>query len=219
MNYAVIGQGKLASHLYHWLKLEDKTVSIFSKNDDFSSLESSDVVLLAIPDRAIEPFYLKHSGLISKKWIHFSGACSFKEIIGIHPMMSFSTELFEKDFYRGLRWVTTHDIPFAELLPIKSQQVSLVSEKDKKHYHALCVLAGNIPHLLWRSLEDQFLNLGIEQDDILKYVQVSTENYLKKRPVTGPIARKDVDTIQSNLSNLSQNHADIYQSVLEICNE
>lgn len=219
MNYAIIGQGKLASHLNHWLKLEEKNVSTFGREDDYSQLQNSDVLLLAIPDDAIENFYLKNSELHQKKWIHFSGSCHFEKILGIHPMMSFSTELFEVDFYKSLRWVTASHEHVSDLLPISPQKISYLKEEERKLYHALCVVSGNIPHLLWSDIEKRFKDLGIDKKDVQNYIQMAASNYFEDRPVTGPIVRGDSDTISQNLAVLSKSYANIYQSTMEIFNE
>ena len=129
-------------------------------------------------------------------------------------MVSFSTELFSRDFYNNLRWVTSHNINISEFLPVSQKKCLFLARTERELYHALCVLAGNIPHLIWNKVEQSFLDLGIEQEDIYKYVKVSSENYLQHRAVTGPIVRKDDLTINKNLQVLPADYKEIYKSVL-----
>ena len=106
MIYAVIGRGKLASHLCHWLNLEGLEFITHSREDEKEKLSNVDVILLAVSDNSIQTVYNNHSELHGKTWIHFSGAINVTNILKLHPLMSFSSKFFELDFYRSLRWVT-----------------------------------------------------------------------------------------------------------------
>ncbi len=220
MVYAVIGQGKLASHLCHWLKLENLEFVSMSRNSDFSKLTQVDIILLAVSDSSVETFYNQHPQFHIKRWIHFSGTVDVEGMLNLHPMMSFSSELFEKSFYRNLCWVTTNSVEdFKDLLPITLSQIKELSLSHRRKYHALCVLAGNIPHLIWNDLEPLFQELQIEKEDFHKYVKVSTENFLQQRAPTGPIVRRDFETIETNLASLPIEYQKIYKSVLELTHE
>lgn len=219
MDYAIIGQGKLARHLAHWFELEEKNFSTFNRNSDFSKLQSADVILLAISDSAIKTFYSSHASLHSKKWIHFSGTLYIEDMLGLHPMMSFSSELFDKNFYNSIKWVLSHDVDVSMDFPVDKNNTLYMNKSNREFYHALCVVAGNIPHLIWSKVETDFLKLGLEQKDIYKYIKVSAENYFQSREVTGPIVRKDETTITKNLRALPEKLREIYKSVIGIYNE
>lgn len=220
MVYAVIGQGKLASHLCHWLQLEGLKFISLNRESDYSELIHVDTILLAVSDIAIKSLYLNNTKFHNKTWVHFSGAIEVRGIFNLHPMMSFSTELFDIEFYQNLCWVTTNQLDLVEaVMPIKKSKIKYLNSDDKRYYHALCVLAGNIPHLLWNQLETSFQNLNIEKEDLKKYVSVATENFLKDRPVTGPIARGDSETIEKNLLSLSPKYQNVYKSVMELTHE
>lgn len=217
--YGIIGAGKLASHLTYLLKLKNQAYQTFNRSSDLTQLSNCDVILLAISDDAIKDFYNSCPEYHDKKWIHFSGALYFENIIGLHPMMSFSTDLFEANFYDEIHWVLDHKIEIEKYFPVKMNQVSMITQDKKAFYHALCVLTGNLPHLLWESLEKEYQKLGISKKEIKQYVKVSTDNYLKGLPATGPIVRQDLSTIEKNLANLDIHYQSIYQGILEVTHE
>ncbi|MBX3041835.1 MAG: DUF2520 domain-containing protein, partial [Bdellovibrionaceae bacterium] len=72
-------------------------------------------------------------------------------------------------------------------------------------YHALCVLGGNFPVLLWNKMETDLKAMGLPEESTRLYIQRVSENYLKMGPraLTGPLVRKDESTIQKNLAALS----------------
>lgn len=219
MKYAIIGSGKLGHHLAHFFTLNGNSFTLFKRDSDYKLLKNFDYLLLAINDAEIKKFYDEHQDLHHKKWIHFSGTHYFKDIIGVHPLMSFSDELFDLSFYQKIHWVVDHPVEVEKILPINKFQISNIHEKDKPFYHALCVLSGNIPHLLWESVEKEFMKLNIEKKDFLNYVKITTDNYLQNRAATGPIVRKDQVTIDMNLKSLTKPYQEIYQGVMGIQNE
>ena len=221
MIYAVIGQGKLARHLCHWFSLEGLEFITHGRGDKKESLSRADIILLAVSDTSIQTVYKENSELHDRTWIHFSGAINIANILKLHPLMSFSSKLFAQNFYQGLRWVTNQEPEvFKKLLPVQTSQISQIELEQSSRYHALCVVAGNIPHLMWTHLEDVFENdLGIPNEDFKKYIEVSVENYLEGREATGPIVRSDIETISKNLESLTPQYRNIYQSTMELRHE
>ncbi|MBD64326.1 MAG: hypothetical protein CME62_03915 [Halobacteriovoraceae bacterium] len=221
MSIALIGQGLLASHLSHWWTACGVEFTQLGRGDLIhpKTLSTFQRIFLAINDDEIESFYLKFASQTQAKWIHFSGSLYIKEMIGIHPLMSFSNELYTTSFYENLLWVVDHECELDQIFPTSIKNYTKIAAELKPYYHALCVLGGNIPHLLWNELNQKFSDLGIHEQDFKKYIQITTENFLKDRKPTGPIVRNDKVTIGKNIASLQPSLAKIYQGVRECQHE
>ncbi len=92
--------------------------------------------------------------------------------------------------------------------------------EKKALYHALCVMAGNFPQILWHSLSGRFSDrLGIPPDILEPYLRQSLDNFLADpgRALTGPLARGDRNTVRRNLSALSGDALqDLYRAFVEL---
>ncbi|MCL2474267.1 MAG: DUF2520 domain-containing protein, partial [Alphaproteobacteria bacterium] len=88
---------------------------------------------------------------------------------------------------------------------------------NKPLYHALCVMSGNFPNILWNSCLNVFKSLNIPQEAAFLYLQKTLENFCKdpKNSLTGPLVRNDKDTIDKNLTALSPNMRDVYKAFVK----
>lgn len=219
MKIVIVGMGKLGSHLSHFFTLKNIKHTCFDKSSDLTTLKHYNLILLAIPDDQIETFFFNHKKEDSQTWVHFSGAYYHEEIIGFHPMMSFSSVLYTLDFYQNISWKIDHNFPMEQYLPIAEDKISLINQNNKAYYHALCVMAGNMPHLICQKIHQEFKKLGIKDEDIKNYIKTSFDNYLYDRPATGPIVRNDQKTIEKNMASLNSYHKKIYQAVKDSFHE
>ena len=94
---------------------------------------------------------------------------------------------------------------FQDLLPGLPNPHHYIKPELRPLYHALCVTSGNFTTILWdrffASLTDQ---LGLPVDVAFPFLDQINEN-LKDRKfpaLTGPIARRDLATIEDNLRAL-----------------
>lgn len=217
-NIALIGLGKLGSHLSHYLNLKKIDHVVFKRHSDISKLKNFQIVLLCLPDDQLEKFYESNYS-DHQTWIHFSGSFYHDKMIGLHPMMSFSSELFDLDFYENLTWMLDQPIDISAHLPLEFMNIHYIQPANKAHYHALCVMAGNIPQLICEQTESELMKLGINEKAIKNYIKTAFDNYLLDRPATGPIVRNDQKTIEQNLKNLPEYSQHIYQAVKDNYNE
>lgn len=219
----LIGSGRLAQHLKYWnsllkspnqLLFWDRSQSSSTLSDN---LKKSNLVWLAISDAAIETFFETHLRQLNKKVVHFSGAFHSENMACAHPLMSFPTGLLPKDIYIKLFFVIEGAGSLAEILPGFENQFSLLNSEKKSYYHALCVLAGNFPQLLWNEVANHFQRLDLPPEALDLYIKQITDNYLlyKEKALTGPIIRKDYGTIERNINSLSDspNLKSIYQTL------
>lgn len=182
-------------------------------------LSKVDHVGLAISDDALESFVAQHlTNRPHLKVVHFSGAKHIPGTIVAHPLMSFGGELFPPEFYRRLHFVITGCDRLEEALPGWKNSFTVMGSEDRARYHALCVMAGNFPQLIWRKCEADLAELGVGPEVFRLYVQQIAANYVQQGPdaVTGPLVRGDQKTMELNHSALAGDKwQKVYQSFTE----
>lgn len=225
--YLLIGRGRLARHFAHYFDLKNIPYLQWSRADSSEDLKKflavSEKIFLAISDDAIESFILENS-LPSEKTVHFSGALSTPLAFQLHPLMTFSHELYDLETYESMSFVsTTHTPPLEKILPELRNAHYYIPEGKESLYHALCVLSGNGTTLLWQTVLEQFeKTLSIPAQALWPYLEQIVFN-LQKNPqsaLTGPWVRNDQKTIQKNEHALqSSSLASLYHSFQGVYHE
>jgi predicted short-subunit dehydrogenase-like oxidoreductase (DUF2520 family) len=218
----IVGAGKLAKHLNHYLNLLELPVSSWDRSQDphliKTKVSEASHVLLAISDSAIENFYRKNLEGLDKTVVHFSGALNVEGVTAAHPLMSFGAELYRPETYRRIHFVVTGAESLAQALPGVPNDFSLLSPDKKALYHALCVMGGNFPVILWQKMFAEFAGLGIPAEAGKVYLETILANTLRNpdSALTGPLARKDRNTVLKNTEALAQDpFQDIYLSFVK----
>lgn len=206
----LVGSGRLAKHLQHWNSLFEIPNTIFTWNRSQSfellkgHLEKCRFVWLAISDSAIIPFYEKYLNHYQYNIVHFSGALNDPRFLSAHPLMSFPQNLLPDEVYSKIHFVINGAENLNQALPNFKNQFTVLNDENKSLYHALCVLAGNFPQLLWHEITQEMKALQLPAEALDLYIKQITENYLayKGRAITGPLVRRDLTTIEKNLASL-----------------
>lgn len=222
----LVGSGKLARHLKHWVTLPschfskthilttwDRSQSLTLLMD---SIQKADLIWLAIADDQILPFYEQHLQTHSHV-VHFSGALYDAQLNCAHPLMTFGPHLYDGAVYQEIQFGLTGCADLQQVLPGFSNLFFQIPADIKPLYHALCVVAGNFPQMLWREVHQQCLKNEIPFSAFEPLLKNSLQNSLRdpERALTGPFARKDINTIEKNISVLSQPLKKIYQTFTE----
>lgn len=220
--YLLIGSGRLSKHLafyFQQINIPFETWSRSSDKDLSVLMRKVTHVLLAISDDAILPFYNNHPEIHNSKIIHFSGANSFDFAVGAHPLMNFTQNLYDLDTYKNIFFVIEESqFKFEELLPGLGNPNIMIPKEKKAIYHAMCVLGGNFPVILWKKVLVEFESqLGIPRKALWPYLINVLSEFIRSpdNSLTGPISRGDSKTIKRNLSALEgDKFKEVYQSVL-----
>jgi len=209
--YTVVGDGRVARHFSHYLRLLGITHFTWARKSssraEFAQqAEESSHVAILISDSAIEDFVGKHAVLTDKIVVHFSGSLVSEKAFGAHPLMTFTERLYSLEQYLETPFILDEGRKtFEELLPGLKNPHYYIKAELRPLYHSLCVVSGNFTTILW----DQFFaslteKLGLPHTVALPYLDRICEN-LKDREIpalTGPLARKDLTTIRANLNAL-----------------
>lgn len=222
-SYLLIGSGRLARHLEFFITQKAWPLTNWNRKQSISLLPSliknSTHVLLAISDSALQGFYEQHLKSSGKKVIHFSGALHFEGAIAAHPLMSFGPHFYSLETYEKMHFVLTGANFIEQVLPGFKNPFTVLAAEDRPLYHALCVLGGNFPVILWNKMTDGLLQLGLPPEAAHIYVEKVAENFVKYggKALTGPLVRKDLRTIESNLKSLESDPFEwVYRSFLEV---
>jgi hypothetical protein len=224
-SYLIIGSGRTSKHFSHYFQLLNLPFQSWNRHKPVEQLrqlmKANTHVLVLISDSAIEGFYREfcNSGPEHPAFIHFSGALEIPGMQSTHPLMTFSESLYDLETYRKIPFVTTSTQSLADLLPGLPNQAFQIRPEQKPFYHALCVMSGNFTTLLWQKMAAEMKNLGLPpnihqtyQSQIFKNLQSETGN-----PLTGPIARRDLQTVISNDQALNQDpYQKIYRAFVDV---
>lgn len=214
----IVGDGRMATHFAHYLGLSGVPFKQWSRKANLQDvsdyLQGSRAVFLLIKDDAIGSFVKEHPGLKKMPLIHFSGSLYLDGIPSIHPLMTFTKELYGLEKYKRIPFIYEEGgLSPRDILPELSNPVQPIDPLLKPLYHSLCVLGGNCTTLLWQKVFSDFdKKLDLDNTLLIPYMEQTFENlkHSWSEALTGPLARKDIATIDRNLQALE---GDLYQNV------
>lgn len=220
-SYLIIGSGRVARHIAHYFNLLNIQYKSWDRSQDPHALKKMlsecTHVLLAISDSSLLGFYRLHLAGLDKTVVHFSGAHYFPEMIAAHPLMTFGSELYELDFYKKIHFTMT-GASLMEALPGLENPSSILPAEQKALYHAYCVLGGNFTTLLLTKMLTGFSEMKIPASAARLYIEKVVANTFAEpeKALTGPLVRKDIETVQANLQALdSETTSEIYKAFLK----
>jgi hypothetical protein len=208
-SYLLIGSGRVAQHLSHYLHLLDISFQSWDRAQDPHALKPkiSDAthVLLAISDSAVLGFFRRNLAGMDKVVVHFSGAHNFEDMISAHPLMTFGPQLYSLDFYKKIHFTLTNGT-FRQALPGLENPHSSLSPDQKPLYHASCVLGGNFTTLLIKKMLENLQEMNLPQEAAEIYISQIIKNTFAnpENALTGPIVRKDIETVKANIKALEE---------------
>lgn len=223
----LVGSGRLATHFAFYLRSINCSFHQWSRRTHSSQelktlLKSVEHVALAISDDGLAPFIdqnlLRFQGRIS----HFSGAWHRNGIVSTHPLMSFGPHLYQLSDYKKIHFTIEGADSLSRVFPRLENPWSVLSADRKSLYHALCVLGGNFPLLLWSKMEKDLRTMGIPTEAMHLYIQKISQNYIDsgETALTGPLVRGDKQTIERNINALAGDPWEkVYRAFQEVYRE
>jgi len=220
INYAIVGGGRLARHFSQYFHLLEIPHSRWTRDSgsSFNTFDSAgaeqrlrqtvgkaDRVLLLVSDHAITTLLKQYPFLHEKRLVHCSGVLSIPGVAGVHPLMTFADDLYALQTYQSVPFMVETGQVFEELFPDLSNPHFAIKVEDKARYHAMCVMAGNFSQLLWKGVSDRFeQQLDLPPDSLHPYLAQLVSNFIQTpaTALTGPLVRKDVETIERNINAL-----------------
>lgn len=216
--YLIIGNGRVARHFRAYFDFLKIAFLQWHRGMPIELLyhyqQQATHILVLISDDAIDAFIQNNLSEAAIPIIHFSGSLSTELAYGAHPLNTFGNELYELGEYQAIPFIIDADAPdFDALLPGLPNSHVRIAKNQKAKYHALCVLAGNMSCLLWQKLMTEF-------NESFHWPRSIANTYLKRQmfnlledpehALTGPLVRKDKQTIARNKAALND---DPFQAV------
>jgi len=231
VNYAIVGGGRLARHFSEYFHLLEIPHSCWTR-DRLSSFNSFDLpdaeqrlrkvtghadrVLLLVSDSAIALLLKQYPFLHEKQLIPCSGALSFPGVTGAHPLMTFADGLYDLKTYQSIPFMCEAGHEFSHTFPGLPNPHFVINTEDKARYHALCVMAGNFPQMLWKSVSDRFeQQFELPASSLHPYLNQVAGNFMQApaTALTGPLVRDDQPTVARNIAALNEDPLqDLYQA-------
>ena len=228
--YGFAGNGRLAKHLQYYFSLLNIPYVSWNRGSGVSAsetLKDADVILLCIPDDALNDFTAAfldsgNYGNINKILIHFSGVVSIEGVYACHPLMSFGSDLYSLEEYDQIPFVCSEGCNFSALFPLLKNRWFTLNDEQRLMYHMSLSVSGNFTVLLWQFARTIFKdNLNLDPDLLLPYLNRITAN-LNKNPdtaLTGPLVRGDGNTINKHLKILDGSPwLDVYNAFIKTYN-
>jgi 2-dehydropantoate 2-reductase len=228
--YGIIGDGRVATHFKHYFTLLDLPVRTWSRRAAKSDprqlpeqLQYCDTILVLIQDAAIVPFIQEHPFLKTRTLVHFSGSLTTPLAFGVHPLMSFGPSLYDLVTYRRIPFVCDFGFRFQEVFPGLENPVFEIKPELKPLYHSLCVMSGNFTVLLWQKMFAELeTTFDIPREAAVPYLSRIASNLIEdsRGALTGPLQRRDSETIERNLEALeSDPFHRVYRSFVDAYRE
>lgn len=214
--YGIVGKGRLAGHLIHYFRLKNIQVSQWYRGMSRTieqALTHAEIVLILIKDDEIEPFIKKNLWLKKKILIHCSGSLVTKLAQGMHPHFNFTDRLYTEDKYEKIPFVVEKGVhSFREIFPDLSNPSYEIPKKQRALYHALSVMTGNFPTILWQAASKIYSKkLKLPETFFVPYIQNCIDQFQEdpQNALTGPLVRGDKKTIQKNIKALQGTNLDV----------
>ncbi len=224
--YLILGDGRLARHMLHYLQLQGLAPQQWSRRQQSSQalrsmLAQATHILLLVSDHAIEGLLSAyHDAAPAACWIHCSALVEAAPAVFAHPMQSFASQLYTHAAYQAIPFCIAEDGPaWSECLPGLPNPHYRIAGNQRAFYHAQCVLANNFTCLIWQAfIRTMAETFGIAQADCMPFMQ-ATFNNLQQQPehaLTGPIARQDWAVLARNAMAMRDTPMDdIFQVVIK----
>ncbi len=220
MRVQIFGKGKVGYSFYRFLKDRGVIVEIFSRREGGRLMEDGDVLFIATKDKEIKEVAEKLMNLKFKVFAHFSGALSSeilpedKERASFHPLQAFSEA--NPVLWKGITVVCEGTDGALKVLKTLSHNLGLkfkvINSEVKVVYHAAAVILSNFIYAPILSAESLFKSAGLGKEDFAPLLMSSVENYIKygKGGLTGPIPRKDFQTLEMHIKALKGDNLKLY---------
>jgi len=211
MRIVIFGPGRVGRSLAAFAASLGHEAALLGRKDAAqasAAIAGADVVAAALPDDALEAWFAEHRDrLAGKRALHFSGARVIEGLPGYHPLYSFPATPLDPRVFSTIAIARAPDAaPFSAIVPGADNPEFTVAAADRAFYHALAVVSGNFAAHLWNETAIAFeARLGPAAGAALAAYFESLVDRFRESPtasLTGPVARRDRETVAANLEAL-----------------
>lgn len=217
-NYLIFGPGRVGTSMASYLEHLGHSVTLVSRIEAESDqrgccegIQEADIIGVAIPDDNLSAWFDQWRAMVAGKTvIHFSGALTIDGMKSFHPLYSFPKTTLPVSKMKDIAFACPVDGPaFDTVFPTAQNPHFEINDKDRARYHALAVITGNLASYVWNEAAQEISTLTNEPPEKIleSYLRGVIDRFVESpnSSLTGPIARKDVLTVEKNLDGLSGN--------------
>ena len=225
MNVAMIGRGRVATHMSKaLLKAGNGVVSVNSRTLE-ELPQDADVYIIAVKDSALQDVIRQLTNLLKTKndaplIVHTAGSMPLSVFEGyaenggvFYPMQTFSMER-EVDFREIPLFIEGKDKRIRELAESISEHVYELSSDDRKYLHLAAVFACNFTNHCYTLAAEVLEKKGLPFDVMLPLVDETARKVHELHPheaQTGPAVRGDENVMNAQATLLDGRNKEIYE--------
>lgn len=214
-------------------EIEDITESYITKPKLAGSLHDCDlpdIIMLAVSDKNIDKVAAQVAERYKEKLdathvVHFSGINTVDILDNCRQLKAFTHKIHpyqtfyypEKGIFDGIYWGVQHGsdslviYEFIRQLNGKVVDLSMQDESGHVKYHASAVVASNFLNTLIAYSRELLSGIGIGHETLNPIINQTLKNAFSSSdfPLTGPIARGDIETVHKHLESLKANKDEV----------
>ncbi len=211
---SIIGAGRMGHALPRALR--ERGMTVYGPHGRGAKGDDADVVLLCVPDDviAVAAAAVELGRLVG----HCSGATTLAplaphEAFSIHPLMTVADERARFDGAGcAIAGATARAIEIAtELATMLGMRPVSVHDEHRALYHAAASIASNHLVTIEGLAEELFTRAGVPRALFVPLVRASVDSWAEHgaaRALTGPIARRDEETVRRHRSAIASHAPD-----------
>ena len=224
MRIALIGRGRVATHLLKALQLAGHEVASINSRTLEDLPEKADLYVIAVKDSALQDVICQATkGREDQLFVHTAGSMALDIFEGfcrhygvLYPMQTFSKDQ-PVDFREIPLFVEASDAATLQRIKVLadsvSQHVYELSTADRRYLHLSAVFACNFVNHCYALAADVLAQKGLPFDVLLPLIDETARKVHQLHPIdaqTGPAIRDDQNVIRSQSALLQGTPQAIY---------
>ena len=224
MRIALIGRGRVATHLLKALQLAGHEVASINSRTLEDLPEKADLYVIAVKDSALQDVICQATkGREDQLFVHTAGSMALDIFEGfcrhygvLYPMQTFSKDQ-PVDFREIPLFVEASDAATLQRIRVLadsvSQHVYELSTADRRYLHLSAVFACNFVNHCYALAADVLAQKGLPFDVLLPLIDETARKVHQLHPIdaqTGPAIRDDQNVIRSQSALLQGTPQAIY---------
>jgi predicted short-subunit dehydrogenase-like oxidoreductase (DUF2520 family) len=218
VNITIVGTGKAGSSFAIALREAGHVVALIH-HDEVSTIASTDVILLCVPDDHIKEVAKRIPLSDSYVVAHVAGSRGLAELESqhrsgfMHPLAALpSAEIGAKRLAGALYSVGGDDV-IEELVGSLQGRTIRLSDDQRIGYHATASVAANHVVALAGHVQVLAESVGLSLEDFLPLAQQALDDVSTlgvRAALTGPASRADMATIDAHLASIPESERSTY---------
>lgn len=217
MKISIVGAGRAGSSFAVALRRVGHDVDVLH-HDEVASLNDPELIILCVPDDAIESVAATIAPRDDRVLAHVAGSRNLDVLAphhrvgSLHPLMALPTGS-EAERLIGATYCVAGDELVREVALSLAGRVITLRDDQRTIYHAAAVVASNHLVALMGQVRTLAESIGLTLEDFLPLTEQSLVDVARFGPddaLTGPASRGDMATIDAHLAAIPESERSTY---------